>query len=485
MSGHYETGVKHALLPLLACALVGSASLAVSGAAFAACTGPGAPTDTQTRCLTAVQIPGNPLRSFDISWVNPDRAEYYLGDRSNAGIDIIDTRHNTFKRRLGGFTGAVLNKAGTAVNNNVSGPDGVTSHGRWLYAGDGNSTLKVFDLDAPTAVALKQSIDTSPELKPADKTRVDEMALTTDGRLLLAANNAADPPFGTLFRANGDDMMSHVSIIVRIEVSNNIIPAGAGLSMEQPAWDPTTRRFLNSVPQIANNPTGCTFDGSGGHPICEGGLLIIDPANLPAPTVINGVLTSVIGAFDPTTNTGMLPLHECGPNGATVGPHDNVLLGCTPQNVATNDTTLVINAKTKNFANIGNITGSDEVWFNKGDNRYYTGSSRACGTSGTCPDAAHGFPGFAALGVINAQTNLLIEKIPQSSNSHSVAADSERNEIYVPQVAPASVVGSGGDITTVGQGICGSMSGCVAVYVHDVDEDRDEDDDDRGDRDRH
>jgi hypothetical protein len=79
----------------------------------------------------------------------------------------------------------------------------------------------------------------------------------------------------------------------------------------------------------------------------------------------------------------------------------------------------------------------------------------------------------------------LIEKIPQSSNSHSVAADSERNFIYVPQVAPAAVVGAGGDITAVGAGICGSNNGCVAVYVHDVDNDRDEDDDDRGDRDRH
>src|SRR6185437_9789686 len=172
------------MLPLLASAAVlGAASLAGSNAALAACTGPGAPSNTQTKCLTAVQIPGNPLRSFDISWVNPDRAEYYLGDRSNSGVDIIDTRHNTFKRRLGGFTGVAIvpgsvtptSPHGT-VNNNLSGPDGVTSHGRWLYAGDGDSTLKVFDLDAPTATALKQSINTG------GTTRVDEMALTTDGR---------------------------------------------------------------------------------------------------------------------------------------------------------------------------------------------------------------------------------------------------------------------------------------------------------------
>jgi len=75
----------------------------------APCTSPGAPTTTDTECLTAVQIPGNPLRSFDISWVNPDRAEYYLADRSNAGIDIIDTKKNTFKQTIGGFVGVKLN----------------------------------------------------------------------------------------------------------------------------------------------------------------------------------------------------------------------------------------------------------------------------------------------------------------------------------------------------------------------------------------
>src|SRR5262245_37899580 len=246
---------------LVASMLFGAVSLATSGAALAQCTGPGAPTTTQTKCLTAVLIPGHPLRSFDISWVNPDRAEYYFADRSNAGVDVIDTHSLKFKRTIGGFVGVVLNlppncggagqPACNTVNNNLSGPDGVTSHGRWLYAGDGDSTLKVIDLNS--SPPIKQTIPTG------GSTRVDEMALTTDGKLLLAANNAEDPPFGTLFTANGDAAISHVSIITRIMVDNAIIPAGAGASIEQPAWDPKTERFLVSVPQIANNPSGCTF----------------------------------------------------------------------------------------------------------------------------------------------------------------------------------------------------------------------------------
>ena len=423
--------------------------LGVGGALAAPCTGPGAPTTTQTKCLTAVQIPGNALRSFDISWVDPDRAEYYLADRSNAGIDIIDTRHNTFKRRLGGFVGIVLNGNGT-VNNNHSGPDGVVTHGRWLYAGDGDSTLKVFDLNAPTASALRQTVSTG------GTTRLDEMALTTDGKLLLGANNAEDPPFATLFTANGNAGTSTVAIITKVTIDPAIVPPGFGLAIEQPAWEPRTARFYVSVPLIANNPPGCNYGQSPGAITCEGGMLVIDPTTLSTPT-------AVIDAFNPATNTGVVPLNHCAPNGATVGPHANLLLGCTPGNSPGDTSTLVINAKTKHFLNVGGITGSDEVWFNAGDKRYYLGASRAIGG--------------AVLGVVDGETNLLIETIPQSSASHSVAADSSRNSIFVPQAAPVGVVGAGGDTTAVGAGICGSTNGCVAVYAHDVDEDHEGDDD--------
>jgi hypothetical protein len=73
---------------------------------------------------------------------------------------------------------------------------------------------------------------------------------------------------------------------------------------------------------IANNPTGCSFGQLTGPITCTRGLLVIDPFN-PTP---------VLSAFDPGTNTGVVKLHECAPNGATVGPKDALLLGGTPQN---------------------------------------------------------------------------------------------------------------------------------------------------------
>lgn len=432
--------------------LVVGMSLAAAETLSAAppCQGLGAPNNTQTKCVTGIAIPGNPLRSFDISWVDSERHLYFLADRSNAGVDIISTRTNAFIGRAGGFVGIKLNKDGT-VDNNHSGPDGVVSHGRWLYAGDGDSTLKVFDISDPTHPKLVNTLNTG------GTTRLDEMALTTDGTLLLGANNAEDPPFATLFQGNGNDDDDSTAILKgHITVDSKIIPPGLGLSIEQPAWDEEKKKggdgededehrgghtgfFYVSIPTIADNPKGCDPTQKTPNNFCSGGLLIINPADL--------------------NNIVVQPLNECGPNGLTVGPHDNLLAGCTPGNDPANTSTLVINADTFHYANIGGITGSDEVWFNSGDRRYYTGSSRQ--------------PHGAVLGVINAITNLLIETVPQSSGSHSVAADSERNFIYVPQVAPVAVVGAGGDTTAtgVGAGICGTNNGCIGVYTNSNEDD--------------
>jgi hypothetical protein len=118
------TYLSRAISPVL----LGAASLAATSAMAATPCTFNPPLTTQTKCVTAIHIPGHALRSFDISFVSPNRNEYYLADRSNSGIDVIDTRSLTWKRTIGGFVGIVLNGAG-AVDNNHSGPDGVTAHG--------------------------------------------------------------------------------------------------------------------------------------------------------------------------------------------------------------------------------------------------------------------------------------------------------------------------------------------------------------------
>ena len=400
---------------------------------FAASCGPIANTaPTKTKCVTTIDIPGNPLRSYDISWVDAARSEYYLGDRSNKGIDVIDTKTLKFKRTIGGFAGAVL-KPNNTINNAVSGPDGVVTHGRWLYAGDGDSTMKVIDLND-----MKSPIKAT--LATGGKTRVDELDVTTDGKFILAANNAEDPPYATLFSGNGDAATNSVKILAKIVIKDSVVPAGAELALEQPAWDNATKRFYTSIPVIANNPANCNFKEEKDKEItCDGGVLVTDPQNVDTNP----------GVYDPVKRIGVIALHDCGPNGATAGPNGNILLGCTEANNKHNKTTVVLNGYTGNQTNIGGIVSSDEVFYNKGDQRYYTGSGR--------------MKPIPALGVIGVD-NMLIEIVPISTGSHSVAADPAGNHIFVPQSAANKLVGSGGDASTNGETICGHQRGCIAVY---------------------
>jgi hypothetical protein len=324
--------------------------------------------------------------------------------------------------------------------------------------------LKVFDLLAATGSALKQTIATG------GTTRVDEMALTTDGKLLLAVNNAEDPPFGTLFAANGDGATSNVTIITKVTIAASILPSGAGLGFEQSVWDAQTERFYASLPTIANNPPGCNFNAASGPVTCSGGMVVIDPTILSSPT-------ATIGAFDPAANIGVVPLNNCGPNGITLGTHGNLMEGCTPGNEPSNTGTLIINGVTKNYATVANITGSDEVWFNPGDNRYYLGASKAPLPAGSPLGSG------AVLGIVN-DSSVLVKSIPQSSGSHSVAADEKRNAIFVPQVATGpNLIGGdtnttdGSGTATVGQLLCGTNNGCVVVYYHKTGDDDDDADD--------
>jgi hypothetical protein len=103
---------------------------------------------------------------------------------------------------------------------------------------------------------------------------------------------------------------------------------------------------------------------------------VIDPTSLMTPA-------TVIGAFDSTTNVGVVPLDNCGPNGIALGTHGNLLEGCDTGNDPSNTGTVVINGVTKNYATVANITGSDEVAFNQGDNRYYLAASDAISPAGS------------------------------------------------------------------------------------------------------
>src|SRR5207253_1723950 len=126
---------------------------------------------------------------------------------------------------------------------------------------------------------------------------------------------------------------------------------------EQPVWDPGTGKFYLSIPQIGSTPS-------------HGGVLRI----------------STTGTVEAT-----YPVEFCSPAGLALGPKQDLLVGCntvfdTAGGVwtgnADKDTNsakpryVILDAKTGNIDKVlFNVGPGDEVWFNKGDNNYYTASS--------------------------------------------------------------------------------------------------------------
>ena len=93
--------------------------LAALGAATnsASASGPARP-QTAAPLIAKIAVPGAPLASFDIGWLDPSTQTYYLADRSNKAVDIIDAKTNSFVGRIEGFVGP-------SDSNDTAGPNGI------------------------------------------------------------------------------------------------------------------------------------------------------------------------------------------------------------------------------------------------------------------------------------------------------------------------------------------------------------------------
>ena len=154
--------------------------------------------DRAARLLATVAIPGTSANTtggnlyvFDISWVDQASRTYYLADRSNAVVDIVDTKTNILMAQLpGGFKGFT-------GNNGTSGPNGVTTGGHCLFVTDAPSRVVSFDTTTfpPTMVSAVSTAS-------GDLNRADELAFDPADNILFPINNADTPPFGTFITVN-------------------------------------------------------------------------------------------------------------------------------------------------------------------------------------------------------------------------------------------------------------------------------------------
>src|SRR5256885_8287241 len=122
------------------------------------------------RLLTTIPVPGTALRAFDISWVDASTQRYYLADRSNQAVDVVDARTNTFVKQIhGGF-------AGFSGNNDTSGPNGVVVSGHWLFVTDYPSRIVTIDLRTDQVVSTASS---------GGVNRLDELAYDPEHSIIL------------------------------------------------------------------------------------------------------------------------------------------------------------------------------------------------------------------------------------------------------------------------------------------------------------
>src|SRR5207245_1020368 len=152
----------------------------------------------------------------------------------------------------------------------TSGPDGVVAAFPCIFAGDGDSRLVTFNGNSSFTTVVS-AINTGGQF------RVDEMAVDAADGLILAANNADDPPFSTLFSYN----KSTCALTSAVKTSFSVLPGGhkATNGIEQPTWDPSTKAFYVSLPEIDGPGDGTDITGAVAKIDTTGAVQAIHPKN--------------------------------------------------------------------------------------------------------------------------------------------------------------------------------------------------------------
>jgi hypothetical protein len=184
---------------------------------------------------TAANVTNGKLYSFDISWVDQATQTYYLADRSNNVIDVVDAKTGAFVGQIpGGFRGVAV--VGGVVQGGQSGPNGVTTGGHCLFVTDAPSRVVSFDLNAPSPPPVKSSVSTG----GINGFRADELAYDPKDALLLVINPNDPTPFGTFIKVDKATCALTQPTLANRLVLDAAHGVDAANGAEQPVWEPDT-----------------------------------------------------------------------------------------------------------------------------------------------------------------------------------------------------------------------------------------------------
>jgi hypothetical protein len=324
----------------------------------------------QTRQITLVK--GSPTNygtnGFDISWVDNSTQKYYLADRTNNAIDLVDAATDTFLGFIGKgqFTGSNPCPAQPKDLRHCAGPNGVvTDDLGHVWAGDGAGNIIESDATKPGTVIIRRILT-------GGKFRVDEMAYDPIDKILLASSDGDSPPFLTFVSVKDGSVLGQYKY-----------PAGQD-GMEQPVWERETGWFYQNVPGDKNR------------------IDVFDPHKLSKP--VKSFPVECKGGALGLTLSGLV----AGPNGRLMTVYGS--LGG-----------LTIDPRTgKTGKLVSQVGDADEVWYDLGANNYYFAHGTQGGRAG-----AIGVVNAATEGFV---TSIRME----GSGVHSVAVNARNGHIFVP-----------------------------------------------------
>jgi hypothetical protein len=409
--------------------------------------------DEQFIPYQAVQLPdAGVLGAFDISFVNPAlrtlavAASRVVDSRGPFGtVVIVNTDDNVVTKELipdPPFAGACSFPA----RNAVTGPNGVivikSGINAEVWAGDGPvlttkgiadicsvktgtppnpvpgdihspSTVKVLDLNSGATKAV---------ISTGGNGRADELCYDSNSHVVLIANDETFDDFITFINAETYEVIQKIKFDGTDPNGDHILANG----IEQCIFNPKDGKFYINIPNtgaatLATPLPGVTLRISG-----------------KAPFHVEKVVANFSKA--PWNTTGC-----AGGTGIALGPDNQLANSCG----------LIINFQTGAIiANFESEGGADEIWFNPGDGHYFFADSTP-----------------ALLGVVDAgpKPSADLEAVT-AAGSHSVAADSVTNEVYVPirgnnattPAGTAAVCGKANDAF----GLAGSDTlGCILSYI--------------------
>ena len=384
---------------------------------------------TPVGLIGVIPVPGNPITSADIGWVDPGTERYYIADRSNFGVDIIDAESNFYVGRVGGMVGVVAATPGGTATTNGPGPNGVlVTPNRKLWAGDGNSTVRVADVDPDSSNYLNIIGSISTAIAVCDNGtatghycgRADELGYDPRDHVILIANNAPRTIAAPHNLTN--PYATFISAISPYPVLGQITFTGAS-GLEQPIWDPELHRFWLTVPGTVN----------GGNP----SIARINPVTM----MVDKTYTLDCVALTGTASMSI--------TGIALAPFQHMLVSACGKPI-------ILSALTGHVFNvITQVNGGDEVWHNPGDGRFYVTGLNNVPT----------LPLVQSLGVIDAETSTWLQNVPDVRGKNP-AAFAENNHIFtIVQINAAIVAAPATDDSTCTQfGLFGR--GCIAVFAH-------------------